>query len=157
MFYIVTWYACASAVDWTVHALFMHRGWNKGLADIHSVHHISAMNKDNTTHGEWFSWTVVMMYTLGTFPMALLLPWWWMHPLLITVLMGVHNYSHSHYHHHTPPSLWDAPVFTVPSSVTQILHDHHALHHQEPNCNFCTVALGWDWVAGTERKHRISG
>ena len=72
-----------------------------------------------------------------------------LHLAAVSAAVGVHNWAHSRFHGYPPPSWCRAPSVPCPRQAVALLHEHHRLHHEDVNVNYCTVLLGFDWLAGT--------
>ena len=170
------WYSCMSAFDWAVHRYVLHGdaslvpAWRVA----HRMHHREYDGTWARTGASLtFPWLPTAYFVLGTLPVGLaagslaaigishgrLLPFPVVdvlgvaaatHVALSVVAVGIHNHAHSLFHDYTPPSWWSAPSVPVPTSMVSCLHTHHELHHMNALCNYCTVLLGFDWLAGTQ-------
>lgn len=162
---LASWYFLMSFADWALHRFVLHDDrsivphWRRG----HRKHHVefdTGVGRSGTSltfpHGD------ASLIALATMPLGLLVglslaeakPF----PLLcialahvagITLVVGVHNYAHSAFHGYPIPGWSTHAVMPVPQFVLEVLHAHHERHHEDAGCNYCTVLLGFDSLAGT--------
>ena len=163
---VASWYSLMSFADWGLHRYVLHDDrspmphWRRG----HRTHHMefdSGIGRSGISltfpHGD------VALIALATLPLGLLAGSWVVplrpvplmgllaaHTVGIAFFVGVHNYAHSCFHGYKPPPWRSHACVPVPGWLCGLLHEHHRQHHEDAGVNYCTVLLGFDWIAGTQ-------
>lgn len=167
-FLTVCWYMLLSGADRALHRYVLHAddspvpAWRRA----HHTHHLEFDGVVGRTHASLtFAHEDAAFIALATSPLTVLIwlvarvaltdspPFWAFglaHAAMIVLGVGVHNYAHSVFHGYEPPTWDEAPRIKVPKAVCELLHEHHRKHHLDPGLNYCTVFLGFDWLAGSE-------
>ena len=167
-FLTVCWYMLLSGADWALHRYVLHANDSPVPAwrSAHRTHHLEFDGLVGRTHASLtFAHEDTAFIALATSPLTVLIwliarftltnspPFWAFalaHAAMIVLGVGVHNYAHSVFHGYEPPTWDEAPRIKVPTAVCELLHEHHRKHHLDPGLNYCTVFLGFDWLAGSE-------
>ena len=162
---LTVWALVMSFADWSIHRYMLHDGrscmphWRHA----HRVHHVefdTGVGRSGVSLT--FSYMDIFLFATVTLPVAFaagvlvvpLRP----PPLAVVVLahffatacaVGVHNYCHTSFHGYKIPHWRTRLCVPVPSRVCEVLHEHHARHHEDAGVNYCTVLLGFDMLAGT--------
>ena len=157
-------YVYLSFVDWCIHKHVLHcddnvSDWRREQRIVHKQHHLEHHNQAEKDE-EGVTFTILETTTIALISVAPILfiglyfdtqtmiLCYTLHILFVFIGVGVHNYVHPLYHNYediqSPVS-----IIWVPDYVKKILNDHHEKHHMNSRTNYCTVFLGFDYIAGT--------
>lgn len=155
---LLCWYIYISFVDYAIHKYIMHNDNTcfQSLREKHKRHHLEASNKV-TDLGTSITFTYDEMFIIG-FISGLLVLFvsfllcnnvskslliFFIHLVIISIGIGIHNFSHVIFHNHD--EIFDNCLqIPIPTFFMDILHNHHELHHLNPKRNLCVVFLGFD-------------
>lgn len=161
--FLIIWYAYMSCFDWCVHKYIMHNDdvpikQLVYLRKYHKQHHEESKkyNKKSSS-GVFFDNTDIHLIATATFPILYILTMFinialylklLMHFMMVYFFISAHNYCHGS-HHKQNVVIEDVPYITVPQYICDIVNNHHAMHHENPKKKFCTIILGFDYIACT--------
>jgi hypothetical protein len=165
IFYFVAfiiYYIYLSFVDWFIHSFIMHNPntFFLELRESHKKHHI---NNNYSITFDYYETLIIYLFSLFFILLIYVFYKYFTYNNIsiktiafialfnaISILLGVasHNYCHSK-HHNCLHNIGDCFIIKVPNYICNIINNHHEKHHYNSKTNFCTIFLGFDYIANT--------